>query len=151
MTRPKIPRRASVLAALRECGPMTSQAIAEHLDWDVEIVTYTITTARRNHAGKMFRIVRHVPRVGAWGADQAVFSAAGGEDAERKPASRAKRMQAARKRHREKYLEVYRAKDRARKITKKQQTGEARTAINPWLQLADMSLRSRMGNAARVQ
>lgn len=75
--------RDAVTAALREHGPMNAADIADFLGWPQIRVNATLNTARRDHPGKFFRIVRTVMRQGSSGRDAPVYSASPGPDAPR--------------------------------------------------------------------
>lgn len=73
--------RDAVTAALREHGPMNAADIADVLGWPQSRVNSTLNTARRDHPGKFFRIIRTVMRQGSRGRDAPVYSASPGPDA----------------------------------------------------------------------
>ena len=75
--------RDAIYQALRECGPMTVPEIAEHLGVPRHIVNTAMTTARRNHPGRYFSIIRYIPQVGRSGRETPVYSARSGPDAPR--------------------------------------------------------------------
>lgn len=75
--------RDAITQALRECGPMSVPEIAEHLGMPRYLVNTAMTTARRNHPGRFFRIVRYRPQVGVSGRETPIYSASYGPDAPR--------------------------------------------------------------------
>ena len=75
--------RDAITAALRECGPMSVQELVEHLGWKRNRVDACITTARANHPGKFFRIVRYRQQIGIQGREAAIYAAGPGPDAKR--------------------------------------------------------------------
>jgi|GEM_PF-1926201 len=82
MPKPPITRDA-ITAALKECGPMSVMELVEYLGWSRNRVDACITTARENHPGKFFRIVRYRKQVGIQGREAAVYAAGPGADAKR--------------------------------------------------------------------
>lgn len=68
MPKPPITRDA-ITAALKECGPMSVPEIAEHLGMARNRINTCMTTARKNHPGRYFRIVRYRPQVGVSGRE----------------------------------------------------------------------------------
>lgn len=82
MPNPPITRDA-ITAALKECGPMSVPEIAEHLGMARNRVNTCMTTARKNHPGRYFRIVRYRPQVGVSGRETPIYSASPGPDAPR--------------------------------------------------------------------
>lgn len=75
--------RDAITAALKECGPMTVPELVEYLGWSRNRVDACITTARENHPGKFFRIVRYRNQAGIQGREAAVYAAGPGPDAKR--------------------------------------------------------------------
>ena len=75
--------RDAITAALKECGPMSVQEIAEHLGMDRNRINTCMTTARANHPGRHFRIIRYRPQVGRSGRETPIYSASPGPDAPR--------------------------------------------------------------------
>ena len=75
--------RDAVTMVLREHGPMNAADIADVLGWPQIRVNATLNTARRDHPGKFFRIVRTAMRQGSSGRDAPVYSASPGPDARR--------------------------------------------------------------------
>ncbi len=87
---PKPPAtRDAITAALKECGPMSVSELVEYLGWPRNRVDSCITTARSNHPGKFFRIVRYRKQVGVQGRDAAVYAAGPGPDAQKPVVDRA--------------------------------------------------------------
>ncbi|MCT6719477.1 hypothetical protein [Acidovorax sp. K2F] len=131
MPKPPITRDA-ITAALKECGPMTVPELVEHLDWPRNRVDACITTARENHPGKFFRIVRYRKQVGVQGREAAVYAAGPGPDAPRPTFDDAHKREI---KHR--YYQGNRALWAAKR---KSRTG--RGAVNPWAGLVPMARRS---------
>lgn len=75
--------RDAITAALRECGPMSVPELVEHLGWKRNRVNAAMTTARANHPGKFFRIVRFRKQVGVQGRETPIYAAGPGPDAKR--------------------------------------------------------------------
>ncbi|MBN9576164.1 MAG: hypothetical protein J0H16_19850 [Alicycliphilus denitrificans] len=82
MPTPPTPRNA-ITQALRECGPMSAPEIAEHLGLARNVINTCMTTTRKNHPGKFFRILRYRPQVGVSGRETPIYSASSGPDAPR--------------------------------------------------------------------
>ena len=75
--------RNAITQALRECGPMRAPEIAAHLGLARRVITTCMTTTRKNHPGKVFRILRYRPHVGVSGRETPIYSASSGPDAPR--------------------------------------------------------------------
>lgn len=75
--------RDAIAQALRECGPMSVPEIAEHLGLARNVINTCMTTARKNHPGKFFRILRYRPQIGVSGRETPIYSASPGPDAPR--------------------------------------------------------------------
>lgn len=75
--------RDAITAALKECGPMSVPEIAEHLGLARNVINTCMTTARKNHPGKFFRILRYRPQIGVSGRETPIYSASPGPDATR--------------------------------------------------------------------
>ena len=75
--------RDAVTAALKECGPMSVMELVDHLGWGRNRINACMTTARANHPGKFFRIVRYQLQVGVRGRETPVYAAGRGRDAPR--------------------------------------------------------------------
>lgn len=75
--------RNAITQALRECGPMSVPEIAERLGMARNRVNTAMTTARANHPGRFFRIIRYRPQVGISGRETPIYSASRGPDAPR--------------------------------------------------------------------
>lgn len=75
--------RDAITAALKECGPMSVPEIAEHLGLARNVINTCMTTARKNHPGKFFRILRYRPQIGVSGRETPIYSASPGPDAPR--------------------------------------------------------------------
>ena len=75
--------RDAITAALKECGPMSVVEICERLNMERSRVNSCLTTARTNHPGKFFRIVRYQPQSGSKGREAPIYAAAPGRDADR--------------------------------------------------------------------
>lgn len=82
--------RDAITRALRECGPMSVPEIAEHLGMARNRVNTAMTTARANHPGRYFRIIRYRPQVGVSGRETPIYSASRGPDAPRPEFDKAK-------------------------------------------------------------
>ena len=63
--------RDAITAALKERGPMSVMELVDHLGWGRNRINACMTTARANHPGKFFRIVRYQLQVGVRGARDA--------------------------------------------------------------------------------
>jgi len=124
--------RDAITAALKECGPMSVSELIEHLGWHRNRVDACITTARANHPGKFFRIVRYRQQIGIQGREAAVYAAGPGPDAKRPEFSREHVV--ARRRN-------YYRRNRARfAVDRKLRSGAARSS--PWSGLVPMARRS---------
>lgn len=75
--------RDAIAQALRECGPMSAPEIAEHLGLARNVINTCMTTTRKNHPGKFFRILRYRPQIGVSGRETPIYSASPGPDAPR--------------------------------------------------------------------
>lgn len=75
--------RDAITAALKECGPMSVIELVDHLGWGRNRINACMTTARANHPGKFFRIVRYQLQVGVRGRETPVYAAGRGRDAPR--------------------------------------------------------------------
>lgn len=75
--------RDAITQALRECGPMSVEEIAQHTGLRRMNVNTAMTTARRDHPGRYFRIIRYQPNVGVQGRETPIYSASRGPDAPR--------------------------------------------------------------------
>jgi hypothetical protein len=75
--------RDAITAALKECGPMSVPEIAEHLGLARNVINTCMTTTRKNHPGKFFRILRYERQRGRSGREIPIYSHAGGTDAPR--------------------------------------------------------------------
>ena len=115
--------RDAVTAALREHGPMNSADIADVLGWPQSRVNSTLSTARRDHPGKFFRVIRTVMRQGSRGRDAPVYSASPGPDAPRPP------MDAAYHRQRN---QRYYQQNRARILCRIRASRQGVQAASPW-------------------
>lgn len=62
---------------------MSVPEIAEHLGLARNVINTCMTTARKNHPGKFFRIVRYRPQVGRSGRETPIYTAGRGRDAPR--------------------------------------------------------------------
>ncbi|RQO83530.1 hypothetical protein [Acidovorax sp. FJL06] len=124
--------RDAITAALKECGPMTVPELVEYLGWPRTRVDSCITTARENHPGKLFRIVRYRKQVGIQGREAAVYAAGPGPDAQR-PAFDAEHHLEAKRRYYRGNRAIWAAKRKAR-------TGQR--AASPWSGLLPMARRA---------
>ena len=70
--------RDAITAALKECGPMSVIELVDHLGWGRNRINACMTTARANHPGKFFRIVRYQLQVGVRGARRRSMQPGGG-------------------------------------------------------------------------
>lgn len=123
--------RDAITAALKECGPMTVPELVENLGWSRNRVNTAMTTARNNHPGKFFRIVRYQTRHGSKGRETPVYIAGPGPDAPRPE------FGAQHKRERDRsYYQSNRALWAARR---KARTGQ--TTASPWAGLVPMQRR----------
>ena len=75
--------RDAITQALRECGPMSVPELAEHLGIARNRINTCMTTARRNHPGKLFRIVSYQQHVGVRGRETPIYAEGPGRDAPR--------------------------------------------------------------------
>lgn len=75
--------RDAITAALEECGPMSVPELVEHLGMTRNRVNACLTTARANHPGKFFRIVRYRHQVGVQGRETPIYAAGPGPDTRR--------------------------------------------------------------------
>lgn len=124
--------RDAITAALKECGPMTVQELIEYLGWPRNRVDACITTARADHPGKFFRIVRYRKQVGVQGREAAVYAAGPGPDAPRPAFDDV---------HRREVKQRYYLGNRAIWAAKrKSRTGQG--AASPWGGLVPMQRRS---------
>jgi len=82
--------RDAITKALRECGPMSVPELAEHLGLARNVVNTSMTTARKNHPGKFFRIVSYRRKVGTSGRETPIYTAGPGRDAPRPNFDKAK-------------------------------------------------------------
>lgn len=89
MPMPPITRDA-ITAALKECGPMSVPELVEHLGMARNRINNAMTTARKNHPGRYFRILRYQPQVGVSGRETPIYSATPGPDAPRPVFDKAK-------------------------------------------------------------
>ncbi|WP_238530656.1 hypothetical protein [Alicycliphilus denitrificans] len=62
---------------------MSVPEIAEHLGLARNVINTCMTTARKNHPGKFFRILRYRPQIGVSGRETPIYSASPGPDAPR--------------------------------------------------------------------
>jgi len=131
MPTPPITRDA-ITAALKECGPMTVSELVEHLGWSRNRVDGCITTARENHPGKFFRIVRYRNQTGIQGREAAVYSASQGPDAPR-PAFDAEHQRERKHRYYLSNRAIWAAKRKTR-------TGQGTSS--PWSGLLQMARRA---------
>lgn len=115
--------RDAVTAVLREHGPMNSADIADVLGWTQSRVNSTLSTARRDHPGKFFRVIRTVMRQGSQGRDAPVYSASPGPDAPRPP------MNAA---YHQKRNQRYYQQNRARILCRIRASRQGVQAASPW-------------------
>lgn len=123
--------RDAITAALRECGPMSVPELVEHLGWKRNRVDACITTARANHPGKFFRIVRYRQQIGIQGREAAIYAAGPGPDAKRPEFDRA---------HVVARRSNYYRRNRARiAVGRKLRSGVARAS--PWSGLVPMTSR----------
>lgn len=139
MTKPT--RRAAVLEALQEHGPMTVRAIAEVLEWPTRDVSETISSTRRCSPRKLVRIIRYEPQIGRWGGDLPVYSASAGTDVAR-PEIDAKERRKSRNAR-------YWAKNQSA-LNAKRQVSRGKASTNPWLQLVPKHSRSFVGQRAAL-
>lgn len=145
----RINHRCQIIATLREHGPMTGDALAEHLDLTTRTVGTAISSARLQKPGEIFRVVRYQPVTGRRQADACVFAAEAGEDVPRTPYNKAKqrrRQAQAKARYRDKNRPAINAKSQIHKAAR---TGRA-VAVNPWLQLAAPNVRATMARMASM-
>ena len=120
---PKPPAtRDAITAALKECGPMSVPELVEHLGWTRTRVDACITTARSNHPGKLFRIVRYRKQVGVQGREAAVYAAGPGPDAPRPVFDDAHKLEGKRR--------YYRNNRAMWAASRKRRTGQG--AASPW-------------------
>lgn len=117
--------RDAITAALNECGPMSVVEIMEHLGMSRTKVNACLSTARANHPGKFFHIVRYQPQVGVQGRETPIYAAGPGSDAKRPKFSR-KHVTARRSNH-------YR-RNRARiAVDRKLRSGAGKASPWSWL------------------
>lgn len=140
----RVERVEAITALLRKRGPMTTRALAEELDATVHAIGGAIQKRRRNHPGERFKIVGWQRVTGEWRRMLAVYSHQGGDDCQKPVADERALNREAVRRHRAKYLEAYRAKDRARMAQRR----GAVVAVNPWAALAPRGLQSHMAKVA---
>lgn len=110
---------------------MSVPEIAEHLGMARNKVNATMTTARNNHPGKFFRIVRYRKQVGVQGRETPVYAAGPGPDAPRPDFGEVHKRERGRR-----YYQSNRAVWAARR---KARTGQ--TTANPWAGLVPMQRR----------
>lgn len=110
---------------------MSVPEIAEHLGMARNRINTCMTTARKNHPGRYFRIVRYRPQVGVSGRETPIYSASPGPDAPRPEFG----PQHKRERDRN-YYQSNRALWAARR---KARTGQ--TTASPWAGLVPMQRR----------
>jgi hypothetical protein len=129
---PKPPEtRDAITAVLKELGPMTVPELVQHFGWTRTRVNACLTTARNNHPGKFFRIVRYQKQIGVQGRETPVYAASPGADAPR-PKFDAEYKQQRRS--------GYYQRNRARfAVARKRRTGK--TEVNPWAGLIPMQRR----------
>jgi hypothetical protein len=137
-------RRGPIADVLRQIGPMTKPEIAEALGWPLATVSYTIESARWLLPGQVFRVVAYRPVRGRRAMDLSVFAAEAGKDKQRKPYDPAQRKRESDARSRAKHRVVTNAKFAARRAAER----GTPVVVNPWMQLADKSIRARMGTVA---
>lgn len=75
--------RDAITAALKEFGPMSVAEIAEYLGRARNVVNTCMTSARRHHPGKFFRIVSYRRQVGVPGRETPIYTTGPGRDAPR--------------------------------------------------------------------
>lgn len=140
----KIPRRQLLTEALSKFGDMTCYELADVLGWDVRTVSSSLSTARADRPGELYRIVDYRPVVGRRADDLAVFSCGPGPDEPRRQSNKKARRRAAVKRFMAAHGERVRAQDRLRKAA-----GRGKPLpVNIWMPLAPKAVRYRMTLAA---
>lgn len=123
--------RDAITQALLELGPMSAVEIAEATGLPRGKVNASLTNARANHPGKLFRVIRWQLQVGRKGRETPIYAAETGKDA-RRPAFDEAHRKAANQRN-------YRA-NRARKAAqRKRREG---VATSPWSGLVAMQSRA---------
>lgn len=123
--------RDAITAALKECGPMTAPELAHYLGWERNRVNTCLTTARNNHPGKFFRIVRYQRQVGVQGRETPVYHASAGPDAPR-PTFDAEHKRATQQRYYQRNRAMF-------AMGRKLRTGQA--AASPWAGLVPIPTR----------
>lgn len=111
---------------------MTVPELVEYLGWPRSRVNAAVTTARNNHPGKFFRIVRFRAQVGVQGRETPVYAAGPGPDAKRPDFGEVHKQE---RRHR--YYLSNRAIWAARRKTR---TGHV--PASPWAGLVPMARRT---------
>lgn len=111
---------------------MTVLELVEYLGWPRNRVDACITTARANHPGKFFRIVRYRKQVGIQGREAAVYAAGPCPDASR-PAFDAEHQREIKHRYYLSNRAIWAAKRKAR-------TGHV--PATPWAGLVPMARRT---------
>ena len=124
--------RDAITAALREYGPMNSADIADLLGWTQSRANSTLNTARRDHPGKFFRIIRTVMRQGSSGRDAPVYSASPGPDAPRPTLGADYNKQRSQR---------YYLQNRARILCRIRASRQGAQAANPWQGLVPVQSR----------
>lgn len=122
--------RDAITAALKLCGPMTVPELMQHLGWPRNRVNACLTTARANHPGKFFRIIRYHKQVGVQGRETPVYSASAGPDAPRPDFGEA---------HRQERRQSYYQRNRARFAANRKR--RAGIEANPWSGLVPIQSR----------
>jgi hypothetical protein len=139
-----VQRLDTILATLREHGPMTSVEIAEIVGWSSNSVSRSISKARGRKPGAWLRITRWQQQVGRWAMPHPVYSAHGGADAERDLPTPQEMKPIYQKRYRDKYPEILRAKARIRDRKRR----GAVVQPNHWASMFPGAIRASMAQAA---
>lgn len=123
--------RDAITAALKELGPMSVPELVEQLGLQRSQVNAAMTTARANHPGKFFRIVRYQAQQGIQGRETPVYAAGPGPDAPRPSFDDAHKRE-----NKRRYYQNNRAMWAARR---KSRTGQG--TASPWAGLLPMQSR----------
>ncbi len=134
--------RDLALSTLREHGPMSKADLAELLGENGKWAAAAIATARHEHPGKFFRVVRYEAQRGRAGREIPIYAAQPGADAPRPDFSSPEQ----RKDRQRRYYENNRAQILAR--THARRHGPAGT--NRWMALLAPSDRRAAANSIRM-